>query len=267
MKINSNFKDVYDSMVMYGVDETQVLNRIQSRIDIPVEPGRYSRDRCTKLASVLPEVSVQVFDYLMKTTPYVSSTLQFGYLFFCGQVIPCLMKVGYMDYFRYQDEALQATMIPPEDVFYVQATPEDTLDALMAWAERCGVSDALKQPVRGYWPSSRGNPKSVGEQVVQYLHQFQGFEHEQVRSILTAFDAVYMLLHICNHPKLILYPSLKDLKLLKHMDIMTIYQEIMMYHSSTMVREDQPPVILADEYRQAAHGFDHKYAFRKRKQS
>lgn len=252
-------------MVMYGVDETQVLNRIQSRIDIPVEPVSYSRDRSSKLASILPEVSVQVVDYLMKKTPYVSSTLQFGYLFFCGQVIPCLMKVGDMDYFRYQDEALQATMIPPEDVFYVQATPEDTLNALMAWADRCGVSNSMKEPVRGYWP--RGHAKTVGERVVEHLHQFQGFKHEQVRDILTAFDAVYMLLHICNHPKLILYPSLKDLKLLKYMDIMTIYQEIMMYHSSTMVREDQPPVTLADEYRQAAHGFGHKYAFRKRKQS
>jgi len=265
MKINSSFKDVYDAMVMYGVDEKQVLNRIQKRIDIPVQPGRYSADREDLMRSALPDIAVPVIDRLLRTAHHTWDRIQFGYLFFCGQIIPCLMKVDSLDRYRYMNDSLQAEMIPPEDVFYPKDTPEETEKALMVWAERCGLHEHINSRLSGLWYSRRRKGKTYADAIIEVLHEPVGIQPEQVRSVLEALDVVYLFLHVDNRPKVILYPSLKDLQLLKCMDIMTIYQEIVMFHSSTMVREDQPPVILADEYRQAAHGFDHKYAFRKRK--
>src|SRR5574343_617549 len=63
-------------------------------------------------------------------------------------------------------------------------------------------------------------------------------------------------------PSMIINPVLKDYKFYKVMDPYTCYQELSMYVDGMLTYPGNLMIDIDDKYRIAAHGFDHKYAFR-----
>jgi hypothetical protein len=63
-------------------------------------------------------------------------------------------------------------------------------------------------------------------------------------------------------PSVIINPVLKEYKFYKIMDPYTCYQELSMYVDGMLTYPGNLMVDIEDKYRIAAHGFDHKYAFR-----
>ena len=286
MKIISNFKDIYDSTLMYGVDETRPFVRMTKRINLeweiipeamfnnrwrlasrPSSKVNYEGDLEGLLAAIAKHYSK--YDFLTALTRYRPDeagnyqTITTGVMVFCGRIYPYLVQRNHF----YSTEPNECKY-RPLSVFFAKASAKETAEAMRRWFNRAGYTDEELDIAKNRHGLMRiGQKETLMDEMLGWLHDgdhnVPGVDQGLIGARV-AYCLIEPRYNDANQSEVIIYPCLKDYEFIQVMSPHQMYQEIEMFNGR-LVEDKAPPVEVADEYRQAAHGFGHKYAFRKRK--
>lgn len=299
MKIVSNYKDVYDSMNMYGIDEKNVFLRMpivyQIKKDFVYKKRQFNNQVSEEFSKIsewyhsdfsanedlIHFIEEKHYSYRLVggyfkglpstlinkegLTDYLSFKL--GFFLFCGQLIPCILSFKEYEFSGFKinfspegnPSVHELAYFSPTDVFYPKETLEETESALFHWMSSITGDKELTK-----WLEVERYQKSGFQKTLNFLMKNRGDNQGMVNDILKKMNVSYLFCVVENPMTVIIYPSLKELKFTKHMDVMKMYQEISM-HQGALAHDPNPPVEIEDKYKQAAKGFGHKYAFKKRK--
>jgi hypothetical protein len=232
MRIISQFHDYYDGVQKYGQDQSVIYQRKTvayetSKKDTP---------------AIVKELAKKVFpdDHyylgLSRIVSSVSSKTHWFYfsrkfIVFCGEVVSFLEV-------KKEKKGLVET-----DTFYFYS-----FESLIEYLNDNGVDISTK--------SSRWDKKTIAEKLSDFFDKVVELDTDWciVNKVICA---------LVERDKVTINPKLEDYQFYKVMDPHTCYQNLDMWISGTLAYPQNEMVELDDKYRIIAHGFDHKYAFRK----
>lgn len=230
MRINSPFRDYYDSSVGFGIDNTVVFNRTRRDLDFYAKQGAD--------AQVVSDIekALRRFEDLKGDITRRSSKVCSIYIGFCGKVYQGLLtyidpKTGNLHGSQYRDLVMtEALMWRLKDV------PEPLLEIeLVLRSLRDGSLKTIKD-----W-----------------------FDDKHIRCFedVDLFTKHQMVTFIYSPGRAIINPCLKDFEFQRLVGAVEAFQEVSMFISGVLGAPSSPMIELRDKDRIVAHGFD-EHSFR-----
>lgn len=233
MKIISDFHDYYDTALSYqSGDDELILIRKTGLIDSKSIQGL---DKSFELHSES--------HYNKETGDYRTINRQIDLLYFCGKIYPVFCEHSY-SYKRYND------------IYDLQREYFSNLEELES---RIPSNSGYFEKVRGSHFYYRINSKSARDKLERITNK------EINPEIFRTIGAAYFLIQDKKYSSEILkYPLLKPLLKSIKIDPYTAFQEIEMFMSGVLGREEKPIIELSDIDKRDSKGFD-QYSFKHRK--
>ncbi len=297
MLIRSNFKDCYDNVQQFGIDNDVVYDRRTIRIDSP-DCIKYIQRECyyhiahkyriLDYSTAIREIkaleviiktcdivnkeiildSVHIVRNLTSCVTYKSSNkkdindmyiMYKSLLFFCGRLYPLIAIVKNNSYFYKSN-------IKYNDVDFIYTS--EKLDKYIEDNKlSCDISKHEK--LNKFWLNSDLNlllpylrDEIISNKIINTLIIFEGSARRNYKR--------YYNEQIKNHPNtsildIVINPSLEEIKFSTIMNVNNIFQELDTYISGILSYPQNSMIEVSDEQKVIKHGFDPKYGFRKRK--
>jgi hypothetical protein len=230
MRINSPFRDYYDSSVGFGIDNTVVFNRTRRELDYYAKSG----DDAQVVADI--EKSLRRFEDLKGDITRRSSKVCSIYIGFCGKVYQGLLthidtKTGNLHQTQYRDIVMTDCLM-----WRLKDVPERLLDIEL-------VQRFLRD----------GSLKTIKD----------WFDDKHIRSFddVDLFTKHQMATFVYSPGRAIINPCLKDFEFQRVVGAVEAFQEISMFISGVLGAPSSPMIELQDKDRIVAHGFD-EHSFR-----
>ncbi len=262
MKIISKYSDFYDSALAHGVDKSIIYKRKEEEIFFEYE-GRYRPVKQSQADLNYISFSSEMKDILNKLKPrsigniFLSEkdshnrekgdkSIFFGYLFFCGEVIP------YIYYTEYS--GISAV----KNVFY---SFEAFIKGLEKETEQKYIDNFLNDTI-GYF-----DKKVIKQSVVELFSIEQNCEnlHHEMDCPVFLIEKEPRFVSGNGSYSLIKNPILKDINFARKYNPYEVFQKLEQFISGVLGGQSPKMVEIEDIYRIQAHGFDKKISFRKRK--
>lgn len=224
MRINSQFRDYYDTSIGYGVDNHVVYDRASRELDYYAKTG----ESVPIIADI--KESVERFERLKGDCGLYSMKAAKIYIGFCGKVYQGLVahinnkSKEIDDYPRRGITSTETIMWRLKDV------PESILDSKLVRWSLSGSKSTFRE-----W-----------------------FNDENVRCYedVALFTKQQMVSFIYMPDKVIINPRLKDFEFQRLVGAVEAFQEISMFISGVLGAPGKPMIELQDKDRIVAHGFD-----------
>jgi hypothetical protein len=234
MRIISNFKDYYDSVQIYGTDNTKIYNRKT------ISHSEYSQEY--KLAnehlSKLTNNKVYLNQLHNKcNTKYKIDKNVFNYnkiiLFFCGKIYTIAIYSIY-------------------NKLYILKNIDELDHLLVTYGNKDLKNKWLKIKNYSFYFSSMRD---------EYTEFFNIKENKQTEDLFHKIGGPCFCISLLTK-SLIVNPMLKDLEFYTIKDSFTAYQELMTYIDSILAGPKKNIIEISDKIKVEKHGYD-KWSFRK----
>lgn len=239
MKIISNYKDYYDAVQAYGVEQDIVYKRFQESVEISTNIGY---GECSPLEEIYLNSKGLKNHYIKASDTTVG---------FCGKLYKGLI------FREYKDKKLIQT-----EVFYQLEDVEKYLKKLQTQHRKISVIQSWYEP--GLLDSLRYidfqeffEPNKSPKENTAIFQEIQA-------PIFVLENNIYHNSEDSKKIQVIKNPNLKDLGFYRVMESYLCFQEIGQFLGGVLVIKENIDSKLNDLDKVKQHGFDEKYGFRKR---
>jgi hypothetical protein len=241
MKIISKFKDYYDSVSRYGVDETQHYLRITNEISFDNDLHDYFYQKNYRIKNNLPyfqKIDFGIKNQYSKNPIIEKHAIKFDFYIigFCGKIYPCIKT------YSYDDKSIEFVYSYDDLIKFVTNCKNTVL-------RESFLNENHK--IKYYY--NKPNPTKY--------KNFFGFSNEKLNNLFIKENIPVFIVDL-SEEKIYSNPCLKDFGFFKAKEPFTTYQDIFNYISGVLPDSQREIIEVSNDVKIHKAGFN-EWSFRK----